>query len=392
MQQNSFRKTDRNSSLPVSLAPLRTSSLSHQGVAEYLLLRRLITAGDVVSGNLTTKIMSRRNHVFAVTREPGECYLLKQGIGQDRTATIQREALVYERLSRISGSTGFAKYLPCFYEYDAKECVLIVEFLKDGEDLRSHCTKRHRLSAKIGTELGRALGILHRANWPTGSAAEHGLDFGCKPPWVLSQVRPDLKTLRSSSAGTIELYKILQGFSGFRKHFDRLREEWKADRFIHFDLRWDNCIIVPRRASNGANGHKGLRIVDWELARHGDPRWDVGAVFANFLSFWLGGFPVTGDTPPDQYLPSAETPLERLRPALRAFWSSYVREMELSQAAAEAWLLRAVEYAAAQLVQTAFERLTELADLEGVTICLMQVSLNLFERPEQAAKLLGIPA
>jgi hypothetical protein len=135
-----------------------------------------------------------------------------------------------------------------------------------------------------------------------------------------------------------------------------------------------------------------LRIVDWELARRGDPRWDVGAVFANFLSFWLGGFPVTGDTPPDQYLPSAEIPLERLRPALRAFWSSYVREMGLSQAAAEAWLLRAVEYGAAQLVQTAFERLTELADLEGVTICLMQVSLNLLERPEQAAKLLGIPA
>ena len=353
--------------------------------------RGLITAADVINGTLAIRNVSRRNHVFAVSREAGECYLLKQGIGRDRISTIELEASVYERLGRNSGSTDFTRYLPRSYGYDPKEHVLIVQFLKDGEDLRQYCTKRHQLPARIGAELGCALATLHRTNWSRGGQANHRLDSGPKPPWVLSQVRPDLKTLCRSSAGTIELFKVLQGFSDFRKHLDRLRDEWKVESFIHFDLRWDNCIIVPRAASNGADEDMGLRIVDWELAGRGDPRWDVGAVFANFLSFWLSGVSVTGDSPPDQYLDAAEMPLERLQPAIRAFWSSYAREMEMSQAASRAWLLKAVEYAAANLVQTAVEWVRELAQLAGTIICLLQLSVNMLQRPKQAAAhLLGI--
>jgi aminoglycoside phosphotransferase (APT) family kinase protein len=367
-------------------------SLSYQGVVDYLLQRGLIATAEVVSGTLAVRNVSRRNHVFAITREPGECFLLKQGIGRDRISTIEFEALVYERLGRNSGSTDFTPYLPRSYGYDPKEHVLIVQFLRDGEDLRQYCTKRHKLPARIGAELGCALATLHRTNWSAGGRADRSLDLGAKPPWVLSQVRPDLRAFCRSSAGTIELFKVLQGFSDFRKHFDRLRGEWKAESFLHFDLRWDNCIIVPRAASNGSNGDTELRIVDWELAGRGDPRWDVGAVFANFLSFWLGGISVTGDSPPDQYLDAAEMPLERLQPAIRAFWSSYESEMGMSETASEAWLLRAVEYAAANLVQTAVEWVRELAELAGAVICLMQLSLNMLQRPKQAAAhLLGIP-
>jgi aminoglycoside phosphotransferase (APT) family kinase protein len=393
LQQNFSRKADRKRSRPINVSPFQTSGLSHQGVVRHLLRRRLITTSDVVDGNVAVKNVSRRNLVYAITREQGECYLLKQGIGSARTATIEREALVYEQLGRIPTSKNFANYLPRFYEYDPQERVLLVEYLKNGEDLWNYCTKHHRLPARIGAELGRALAMLHGTKWLNDGAADSRLDSGRKQPWVLRQVRPDLKTLRGSSAGTIELYKVLQGFRGFRRHFDRLREEWRAESFIHSDLRWDNCIIIPRVTSSTADGNTGLKIVDWEMAGCGDPRWDVGAVFANFLSFWLGGFPITGDTPPEQYLPVAEMPLERLQPALRAFWSSYVREMGLSQFAAQAWLLRSVEYGGAQLVQTAFEQIRELADLAGTILCQMQVSLNLLEQPERAAvQLLGIPA
>jgi aminoglycoside phosphotransferase (APT) family kinase protein len=393
LQQNSSRKADRKSSHPRNFLPFQTSGLSHHGVVRHLLRRKLITTGDVVDGNVAVKNVSRRNLVYAITREQGECYLLKQGIGRERTARIEREASVYEQLGRTPSTKNFANYLPRFYGYDPHERVLLVEYLKNGEDLRSYCTKHRRLPARIGAELGRTLATLHRTKWSNDGIADHRLDSGRKQPWVLRQIRPDLKTLRASSTGTIELYKVLQGFRGFRKHFDRLREEWRAESFIHSDLRWDNCIIIPRVRSSIADGNTGLKIVDWEMAGRGDPRWDVGAVFANFLSFWLGGFPITGDTPPEQYLPVAEMPLERLQPALRAFWSSYVRKMGLSQTAADAWLLRSVEYGGAQLVQTAFEQIRELADLAGVIVCQMQVSLNLLEQPERAAtQLLGIPA
>ena len=80
-----------------------------------------------------------------------------------------------------------------------------------------------------------------------------------------------------------------------------------------------------------------------------------------------------------------------MHPALRAFWETYLRTMGLDAEEADQWLLRSVRYAAARLIQTAFEQMQGSIRMNGNTICFLQLSDNILKRPREAAvHLLGI--
>ena len=110
------------------------------------------------------------------------------------------------------------------------------------------------------------------------------------------------------------------------------------------------------------------------------------------LSFWLFSIPVTGEAPPERSLELALYPLSKMQPAISAYWQAYKSGMGLDPVTATEWLLRAVKYAAVRLIQTAFEHLQKAAEMTGSVICMIQLSLNILERPQEAvAFLLGIP-
>ena len=135
-----------------------------------------------------------------------------------------------------------------------------------------------------------------------------------------------------------------------------------------------------------------LKIVDWELAGLGDPLWDVGSLFSAYLSFWLLFVPITTGTGPRHCVELARYPLEKMQSALRAFWQSYVRGMQLDSKTAEQMLVRAVKYSAARLVQTCYEQMHTSSQLIGNVVCSLQLSLNILKRPREASnELLGIP-
>ena len=86
-------------------------------------------------------------------------------------------------------------------------------------------------------------------------------------------------------------------------------------------------------------------------------------------------------------------PLERMRPAIRAFWGAYARERGLPADETREALLLAVRYSAARLLQTAFEQMQSAPRVTGNIVCLLQLSWNVLERPAEAAtRLLGLPA
>ena len=81
-----------------------------------------------------------------------------------------------------------------------------------------------------------------------------------------------------------------------------------------------------------------------------------------------------------------------MQPAMRSFWQSYVQGMGLDVATSSEWLLRAVKYGAARLVQTAYEQMQMSIHLTGNVVCLLQLSLNILQRPREAmVHLLGLP-
>lgn len=102
--------------------------------------------------------------------------------------------------------------------------------------------------------------------------------------------------------------------------------------------------------------------------------------------------PITGEAPPDRFVELARYPLERMQPAMRSFWQSYVQGMGFDPATSGEWLLRAIKYGAARLVQTAYEQMQMSQHLTGNVVCLLQLSLNILQRPQEAmAHLLGLP-
>jgi Phosphotransferase enzyme family len=356
--------------------------LTQSEVARFLLRRELISAMSIVDGSLRVEEASRRNRNFKVKTETESSFLLKQGLSANGRATVAHEARVYQKFESTS-NLGLREYLPGYSGFDADQGVLILQLLQDAQDFRDHHSRRKRFSVRMAAELGTALSTLHR-----GTTSELGVDGESKMPWVLSLDRPGLELFRDLSLANIQLIRIIQNTPDFPRMLKELRDFWRADSMVHHDIKWDNCMVVPSKSLK----HKfEIKIIDWEFAALGDSCWDAGAIFSNYLSFWLFSIPVSGEEPPDHFLELAQYPLNRMQPAMRAYWQSYVRGMRLEPHDSVERLMRAVRYAGARLVQTAFERMQHATALTGDLICLLQLSLNVMQRPREAAvHLLGI--
>ncbi len=354
-----------------------------QGEAvSYLLGRGLVDACSVVDGGIVVREVSRRNRNFAVDVGDAPSYLLKQGFGPGGAATVAHEAAVYQKLSVTGGAMD--AYLPRFHGYDSDKRVLILELIRGAEDLGAYHWRRRRFPATLASAVGDALGRLHGAALP-----EVGAMFSGRPPWVLSIHRPELSIFREASAASLELVKAVQSVSSLGRHLDELRQAWQPTVFTHHDLKWDNLLACPAAGSS----RRALKVIDWEAACRGDPCWDIGAVFSDYLSFWLFSIPVTGQDLPDRFPELARSPLQGMHPALAACWQAYRKRAGLAEPESGERLRRAVSFAAARLISTAFEAAQMSARLDSSLILHLQLAVNILERPREAAvHLLGLPA
>jgi aminoglycoside phosphotransferase (APT) family kinase protein len=190
------------------------------------------------------------------------------------------------------------------------------------------------------------------------------------------------------SGGAVSLVRMIQQSDDLCDTLDLLRGGWLRSAVIHSDLKWDNCVVLPGRGSAAT----AVKLVDWEFARIGDPDWDVGSMLANYLSTWLLSIPTVGDDADmATVVPLAALPIERMQPAVGTFWAAYTATAKLAPAESASRLLRAVRYAGARLVQTAYEQSQPRASVTEHVVRLLQASVNVMRRPhEAAAQLLGI--
>ncbi len=361
--------------------------LDQAEVATYLLRRGLISEECIVDGDFQVVDASRRNRNFKAISKAWPSYMLKQGVARNSRDSLAYESGVYEFLGVISSEgTTLRDYLPQHYGYDDQEGVLILELLRDALNVHEHHTQRGRCTVRCAAALGLALSRFCRLTRPALLTSE-AARLPVRTPWVLSLHRPGPELFREVSSANLQLIRIIQSTAEFSRQLDELREGWRVDSLIHNDIKWENCLVC----TPGPDGDVQVKIVDWEFAGRGDSCWDAGAIFSNFLSSWLFSVPVTGEEPPDRYLDLAQYPLERMQPAIRAYWRAYVRGMGLQPEAAYEALMRATRYAAARLIQTGFEQMQRSTHLTGNLVCLLQLSLNIMSRPQEAMiQLMGI--
>ena len=82
-----------------------------------------------------------------------------------------------------------------------------------------------------------------------------------------------------------------------------------------------------------------------------------------------------------------------MQPAMGAFWDAYVETLDAGRAEAADRLRRSTLYAAARMIQTAWEHTAYVPTVSSNVLCIMQVAMNILLRPDDAVRtLLGIEA
>jgi phosphotransferase family enzyme len=365
----------------------------YEDVADYLLRRGWIDDEMVLAGNLELVDRSRRNANFEVRTRQDRGYFLKQetrhAAGDLIVGTVGYEAAVYELLTTLRRGTLTCSYLPRRHAFDPVEQVLVLEGLVGWITLTQHYLRRRRSSATIAARLAEALADLHELTAAERGRMEGTLGSPDQPPWAFLLTEPDHSLSLNSSSASIELVRVLQQSEELVAAFELLRQGWRNTAFVHGDIKWDNCLVS---ASTASHRTLQIKIVDWEMARLGDPCWDVGAVFGGHLAAWLASIPVSAGDAPDRFLELARFPLARMKPALRTFWRVYCKRLKIPPADVGDSLVRAVSFAGVRLVQTAFEQLQGETELTPSAVLLVQLCANIVDRPVEAAvQLLGIP-
>lgn len=362
--------------------------LSQSSVVPYLLRKNLLSPATIVAGDLTVQSATSRNNNFKVISERHPSYVVKQGMDDDSRITVRREAAIYDLLSSCPKNESFTRYLPHYRLYDHQEGLLVLDLLRNARTLRRHFVKTGRFSARISAELGKALALLHALPIEDATSPCDAIP-GPDGPWVLSIHRPTVEMLQDFSSANVQLIKIVQSCRPLCDRLAQMSRIRAKGALIHGDLKWDNVVItVP----SDRPLEKTLKLVDWELGHIGDPLWDVGCVFSEFLSFWLLSIPVFTDSNPAQMIKLARYPVSGMQSAIRAFWQSYSKVRNLDPTGTPDLLWRSVQYSGARLIQAAFEQMQQSVQLTGNAICCLQVSQNVIERPVEAAThLLGIP-
>jgi aminoglycoside phosphotransferase (APT) family kinase protein len=340
------------------------------GVADvpgFLLERRLLVARDVVDGGLTVDDRSQLNRVFLVGAGGERRFVVKVG------PAVAREAWVLERLRAV---TGLSRALPRVATHDPAGRVLVLEAAPGARDLVRH-HERGRFSCALAAEAGRSLARLHAA--PPGTLTGVAPLRPSPPPH-----RPDLEMLWSLSAAATELVRIVQRREDVCAALDALLSRpAPVLAVVHGDVRWSNCIALRGRA----RGWTGLQLIDWERCDVGDPAADAGAFIGEYLRAWIGSMPVADARDVGALRGRAGIPLQRLRPAVGAFWSAYAGQRSGSPGAT---LSRALRFAGLRLLMAAFEAAQAAGELRPGVLALLPLSRNVLHRPDQAADLLEL--
>jgi Ser/Thr protein kinase RdoA (MazF antagonist) len=346
--------------------------LKQADIANYLLSLELVKPRVVVEEELVVVEASRHNSVFLALIREGPTFVVKQA-AREEAPTLAHEAAVLRALDEAPGLSGHA---PEVVHHDPDAARLVLRTRGGGRNWNHH-QRAARFPRSQARLLGQLLGALHRL------PADHvePLPPGVDSMWGLSLPEPPHRMLVDLSTGAQDLVARLQANQALCGRLRELAVLGFDGVLVHGDLRWDNCLAV---AAGSSPRRTGLLLVDWELAGHGAAAFDVGTVLAEYLRTWLESVPIVEPAEPDRLRALARYPLQRMRPAVRAFWSSYTLSAPRRPA-----LRHVMELAGVRLLQAAVEQAQTTAVAQQVT--LLQLADNLLRRPEHAAAgLLGL--
>lgn len=364
--------------------------LTRQNVLHYLVQADHLGLDRIVTGQLQVASRASRNRAFAVSDARGPGLFVKQHRPEEghwsRGSTLESEAQVY---ALAAANDRLGALLPPFHSFDAQHQILVIGLVEPTESLHAHHKRTGAFSLPAAEAIGHALATCHiefgkalRFGPQSASLTQHR-------PWILRPDRLDPYITPSQSAAQARVISIVQRHPDLIDRLRALEPGWRVNGIIHGDMKWDNCLI----ATGGASCDATVKLVDWEMAGTGDVAWDVGGVLQSCIVAWIRSTrPGSGDTVAS-IAASAEIPLSAMQEAAHGFWSSYAGHLDLDRRATATLLSTAMAYAAARIVQTAFEATSQDALVSAHMILALQLGANMLADPQAAAgSLLGFAA
>ncbi len=369
-------------------------TLSAQKLVRYLLDIGAVDAEAVVDGDLMLCDFTRRHHnVKVLQRRAAGCFVKQAQATQALSGqSLNREAVCYWLVENDARMAGLEPLLPRYRSYDADRQILVIELLPNAENMAEYHHRLGQFPAEVGGLLGRELGRAHCVV-PDAAAQTPGMEaFPRAVPWILSIHAVVSTQFDRVSAANAQILSLVRQYPEFGAALDELRAGWHVDGLIHGDMKWENCLLVPM-PTDAEGPALALKIVDWELADFGDFCWDAGAVFQSYLSAWILSMPQHDEASAEKLVGQAGHSLDAMQPAMARYWQCYAQARALSGERRAAMLRRCVQYAAARMIQTAYEHMSYASSLSMGTLRMLQVSSNILTRPADAIRgLLGLEA
>lgn len=351
--------------------------ITSRNLLRHLLSRGLVSSESVVDGDLVIVDASGRNRNFKVLREHSQSFFVKQvrNWNSQAAAMLQCEAACYFLARNDPDFSALEPLIPELYDFDQDRQALTTAFISDGEDLWEHLRRTGSISPEIAGELGRSFGRFHRESEKRVLNSPHCSVFPKQIPWILSAERRNSHPFKELSPATSQLFDHVDNATQLPDALDQLRNQWRVLTLMHGDMRLENCILVSSSPAS-------FKIIDWELADLGDPRWDVGSILQAFLAPHIISLP-----PLEEQLTLtallAHPKLGTLRPAIKSFWESYARELQSSQSDL---FEQCLSYGAARMVQSAYEYMQFRPRLSRNALHLVEVSSDILTDPSGAAE------
>lgn len=367
----------------------RINSINIDNVIEYLLHNKLMNSKSIVDNDLEIYDVSRKNRNIRISFRTGSGLLLKQANPYDISSyvTIKRESLLYAIIQTENEFACLADIAPRIHDYDEKNNIMVTDYVP-GYSWNKYISQElnMKLEPDMVASLANAVGTFHHT-FENVLKVKRDLDFLPKTfAFENLLIHPGPEIFINLSQANMTLLKIIQRDPKIYDILERLFASWDSRTLIHGDIKFDNIIVTVEKNT------KRHIFTDWEMASIGDPAWDIGSIFQEFIRSWLYILPITGTEEIQQLLEDSKESLQNMQYALRIFWNEYIQVIQKDPQETNELLLKSSKFCAARLIQSAYELLHSQTELNNLATYMVQIGLNMIDNVNSATiHLLGIP-
>jgi hypothetical protein len=348
--------------------------LTASTLVPYLLQRGVVSESELIEDDWFVKQSYAKRPVIRVSTFAGEGWIVKQASPLDTAHVHQldREAALYQSATKEAWARPLRKLLPWFHAYDPGVHALVLQQIAH-DTAWDHLRRTSSDPRALGSLLGRALACAHLAIPPPTFPSQMLPD---QRPWILDLDFDVLAKEKTPSTSTV--VELLRSEPSLLKCLGECRNHWRAETLVHGDAKADNAIVRLHHRPR-------VWLIDWGLAGHGDPAWDVGSMMQSGLVLWLNGIMFRKDEPFSFAAENSAFPFSRVRAFARSLTSSYLRAQALSSAPARRFIRRTFHLGGARLVQSAVEHARTVGNFTNRALAMLQMSVRLLEDPDRAA-------